>query len=336
MLTLLCIFTFVKTADDLWVYGLIMSAGTLLSQSIVWVILKKYVSFAKPSLDRIKENIKPLFTLFVPIIAVSIYKTMSKILLGRISDKAQVGYFESADKITQISLGFITAFALVMLPRMSNIVSSGDKDKGKRIMSASVTYMGLLSFALAFGLASIALEFSPIFFGKEFTASGPLIIGRSIAIPFFAFANVIRTQYLIPHNKAKTYIMAILAGAVLSVVINMLLIPHYQAMGAVVAVLLAEVCVCVVQVIAIRKELPVLQYIKKSTFFFIPGTIMFVSVRLMNALMSTSILTLALRIAVGAAVYLGISAIYLHIKKDELFVSTIKKVRNLIRGSSKA
>lgn len=84
---------------------------------------------------------------------------------------------------------------------------------------------------LAFGIAGIATVFSPVFFGKEFTDCGILIRAITPIIVFKAWANVIRTQYLLPNEKDKDFIMSLFAGAIVNLIINSLLIPKLGAWG---------------------------------------------------------------------------------------------------------
>ena len=49
LLTVLSVFIFVKTKNDLWIYCLIMSLGNLVSQVALWVPLRKFVRFVKPN-----------------------------------------------------------------------------------------------------------------------------------------------------------------------------------------------------------------------------------------------------------------------------------------------
>ena len=120
ILNVICVFTLVRSKSDLWIYCLIMALGMLLSQLTLWVPLKKYVKFVKPSWSKMTIHIKPMLVLFVPTIAVSLYKYMDKIMIGSISSKTQLGFYENAEKVINIPTTVITSFGTVMLPKMSN------------------------------------------------------------------------------------------------------------------------------------------------------------------------------------------------------------------------
>ena len=47
---------------------------------------------------------------------------------------------------------------------------------------------------------------APVFFGDEFIACGEIIRLLSVTVFFIAWANVIRTQYLIPNKRDSIYL----------------------------------------------------------------------------------------------------------------------------------
>ena len=88
LITVASIFIFVHGKEDLWKYVFIMAAGNFISQSVVWVFLRNYVQFIKPSIEEMRKHFKPMVVLFIPVLAVSLYKYMDKIMLGAMCEKA--------------------------------------------------------------------------------------------------------------------------------------------------------------------------------------------------------------------------------------------------------
>src|SRR5699024_10108554 len=92
LLNLALIFVFVREQGDLNIYCLIMAGCILVSQLLLWLPLKNYVRFTRPQLKEIVHHVKPMLVLFIPAVAISLYKYMDKIMLGLLSDTAQVGF----------------------------------------------------------------------------------------------------------------------------------------------------------------------------------------------------------------------------------------------------
>lgn len=326
ILNVICVFVLVKDADDLWKYCLIMAAGMLISQMYLWLPLKKYIKIVRPQKSEMVKHIKPMFILFIPAIAVSLYKYMDKIMIGSISTKTQLGYYENAEKVINVPMTIIGSFGTVMLPKMSNLAASKDKKQSDRYMLLSMRYVMCLSFALAFGLAGVGKIFAPVFWGRKFQISGNIIMGLAITIPFIAFANIIRTQYLIPQGKDKEYLISVICGAVINIVINSLLISDFGAMGATVGTICAEVMVCLIQCFAVRKELPLLTYVKNAYICFLYGLVMFIMVFGIGKVLDVKLTTLVIQIMSGAALYGIATVIYFSVIKEDVFMKMKKKI----------
>ena len=322
------VFIFVRSINDLAIYTLIMAGGSLLATILLWPLALKQIDFVKPNLQRIVESLKPILVLFAPVIAISIYKVMAKIMLGALTDMAMVGYYENADKIIAVSIGIITSFGTIMMPRMSFLVASGETQKTETYIKKSMEGIMYVASLLAFGIIGVAPNFVKVFYGDKFVASTPLMAGLAITILFMGWANVIRTQYLIPAKKDGVYILSVSIAAVVSLVTNVLLIPLYGAIGAVVATVLAEFVVAFIQTIAVRKELQLLVYIKNSIFPIGTGGIMCFALRYLDKIVTPSSQMLVVEIVVGAFLFAILCVVYALIKKDSIPAYVFRKIKS--------
>lgn len=327
ILTVVCTFLFVKCADDLWKYTLILALGTLLSQAYLWGYLLKKVDFVRPSKKDLLSQIKPVLVLFIPVIAYSIYKVMDKIMLGSMTSVQQVGLYENAEKIVGIPVGVITAFGTVMMPRISALVSQNNTSQIENYNRMSFRYFSLLAFGMVFGLIGTSGILPEVYFGSQFVDCGPLIAGLSFTLIFMTWANIIRTQYLIPNKKDRPYVVSTICGAMINLVVNYLLIPRFQAKGALIGTLLAEFTVFFVQAIYVRNEFPVYKYLRPAIGFLVCGICMSGAVYQIGILFGRSIKTLFFQVVAGIVIYISMSVICLLFMKDEVLLSTIRKLK---------
>ena len=109
ILNVILIFIFVKDKNDMYIYGVIMCLGSLISQIFLWIFLKEFIICVKVKINDILGHIIPNLTLFVPVIAISLYTTMSKILLGSLSSMEAVGFYENSNKLTSIPSMAVTS-----------------------------------------------------------------------------------------------------------------------------------------------------------------------------------------------------------------------------------
>ncbi len=305
IVSLVCIFAFVRSRDDLWAYTLVTTGSMLLGYATLWWGFRREFKWVRPTLEGIKKQIKPIFVLFVPAIAVTFYTIMDSVMLGRMSGTTQVGYYEQASKLVAVPMGLITSFGAVMMPRMAAMEKEGAGEKASRnITTNSLVFMIALSCAISFGLSAVSEVLIPIYYGSEFLACIPLLVMISMKLPVMAWANVVRTQCLIPKHRDKEYIISLFVGAGVNVVFNLMLIPKLAAVGAAIGTILAETAVCLVQTVFARDILQTKKALLKSVGFVFIGAIMLAFVKMVMAVMPTSpIITLVIGIGCGVIVY---------------------------------
>ncbi len=329
--SVILIFIFVKNPSDLWKYTLIMSGMTVLSQLLLWGFVKKRINFVKLKKEDILKHIKPNFILFIPVIATSIYRVMDKIMVGNMSTVTEVGYYENAEKIINVPLALIAALGTVMLPRISNILVQKDKEEVEKkidnYINKSISLIMFMSFAMSFGIIAVGYNFAPLYYGADFQKSGVLMMILAITIPMTAFANVLRTQYLIPKEMDKIYLKAVFLGAIINLISNFIFIPYFASIGACLGTIAAEFTVMLYQIIALRKYLSIKKYVKNIIPFFVKAIIMFIVVYALNYIDMKSIIRLVSQIALGCAIYgiLNIRYIFNSLDLKNLILTTKKQ-----------
>lgn len=317
IVTAVCIFTFVRCETDLIKYVLIMALGTVISQCILWYSFPRYVRFVKISFKEVKRHYKGILILFIPTIATSVYKLMDKIMLGTITEMPEVGYYENSEKIINLLLSFIISVGTVMLPRISSLVAQKKDKEARRYIDTTMEAVILVSAAMAFGIISVSKEFIPIFLGEGFERCVPVLNILAFSVIFSSAAQVIRTQYLIPHNMDLQYSFSLAAGAVVNFIVNCILIKPFGAVGTAVGTLVAEGVVCTVQFVIVSKKLDICMYFHRIMVFLSMGLIMSFVIRGIDGF-SNIFLQLTVKVIAGAVVYIGLSLLYFRkrIKKN--------------------
>jgi len=319
------VFLLVKGPEDLWLYALIWSVTTIIGCIACFGSLRGKVRLVKVSWKASLKHLPPCAMLFISVIAVNVYHTMDKMMVGAISGMAENGLYENAEKIIYCLTGFISAIGTVMLPKVSHMQQLGQTDRIRKHIGTSMELILCMVSALAFGIAAIAEDFAPLFYGEEFTRSGPMMIPLSFTLIFIGFADVIRTQWILPHSRDKIYVMSVSAGAVVNLIANGLLIPRFGAMGAVAGTLLAEATVPVVQWLYLRRDLPYGSYLKQVAAYAVLGAVMFAAVRLTGTLVSGGWLRIVVQIASGVAVYGALCLLWWKITRRTELMKILKR-----------
>ena len=307
-LNIVLILTLIKAYSDLNKYTIIMAGCQLLSQIIISFVVIKDVKITLPKFSEVWPRFKPNFLLFLPTIAATVYQVMDKIMIGAISSKVDLAYYEYADKIIQVPLLVFGAIGTVMLSRMSNLRAKAD-DSEAALLSQSMDISMVLASICAFGLASVSVELVDVDYGVEFHSSGLIMLMLTPVIFFNGWANVLRMQYVIPRGLDSIYIKATLAGAVVNLIINFIFIPRYGSVGAAIGTIIAQIVVTFVFTVYSIKELPLKSYLKNNIPFILIGIVMFIIVKLIQMLHTDSWVGLAIDIFVGGSFYILASAL---------------------------
>lgn len=306
-LSLMLIFILVKNEQDLWKYTLIMSISTLISQMYLWLFLKKIVNFKKVSIKKIFLNLKPCLVLFVPIISYSIYRVMDKTMIGMFSNSFQLGNYESAEKIINIPISFITALGTIMLPHMSR---AKDNELNNKILETfQLTFFLILP--MSFGLLVISQNFSRLFFGDEFVLTGKIICLLTPTIIFSSIANVIRNSYLIPKGEYIIYVKSTMLGAAVNLLFNLVFIKKYGAYGACIGTILAEFLVMLYQIIKTKNIIDYLNVFKIFIKYILRTLFMIIFIIICSYNVNNIYLKLIIQVSVGVITYFLINYKYI-------------------------
>lgn len=337
-LSVAVILLFVKTPHDVWVYVLAIAGANFLNSALPWLYVRRYVDFARPRWSHMLVHLKPLLVLFVPVIAISIYGMLDKIMLGMLTGVRAVGYFDYAQKISQLPLSVITALGAAVLPRMSQIMSQGHYKEGRKMVRITMWFMLVCASALSFGIVGIAPAFCPAFFGKGYGSVVPLMSVLAMVIPPICVTNVIGNQYMLPCHRDRQYTFSVCAGAAINVVANLALIPLWGAMGTAVSSVAAELTVMIVQGWFVRRELDLHSYAKEAAPFLILGIIMSVVLRIMDANVFNSMNTFirfGIELLIGMVLYLVPATIWIMLRNRDKLLALFPKASRLVTKGDK-
>ena len=299
-----CVFLFVKSRGDLWIYALAWSLSTLLGNLSCLFSLRGRVRYKPVPMRESLKHLGPCAVLFISVVAVSVYRTMDKVMVSNLAGMAQNGLYENAEKIIYCLSGFISAIGTVMMPKVSHMQKRGETEAIRRHIDKSMNLVIGMVSAMAFGVAAVADTFAPLFYGEDFAYSGTLMAPLAFTLILIGFANVIRTQWILPQGRDHIFVKSVCSGAVVNLIANLLLIPPLQSMGAVIGTLLAEATVPIVQYVILRRELPYKTFLSYVGIYAVIGMLMLVGVRAVGAVLPFGgWIALGIQTLAGIAIY---------------------------------
>ena len=271
----------------------------------MWVMVPELTIKPRLSDFAIRKHFHETLIYFVPAFATSLYTVLDKTLIGTITgDAFQNGYYEQADKIVRMAMTLtFTAVNLVMGARMSYLFGKGNVSEAKQRTMSTLGFVLFLGYAFAFGIASIAQSFVPLFFGLGYEPVIGLLWLMCPLIIIIGISNCLGSLYYTPSGKRAQSARYIIAGAIANLVLSLLLIPKMGMYGAVIGSTTAEVLITCL-------------YVRNCSFIswseiwqlsfsrLIVATFAFIISMLIGKIGTTSLfLTLVLQIISFAAIY---------------------------------
>ena len=326
LVCLIFLFVFVKTKDDLLLYGIFSVLGVAGNNIVNFIGLRRHISFKSSSLRRLQiwRHIKPASQIFIFNLITSIYINLDTIMLGFIKGSTAVGFYTSAVKLSHIVLAIVTSLGTVMLPRLSNLIARGEYDAFNSLSKNAFDFVRILSFPMCVGLILLSHPLIMLFCGAEFTPSintlkiiSPVIIALSIS-------NLVGMQILYPLGKMTLVTYSTIVGAIINFTLNIILIPKYAQDGAAIATVLAEFSVTLTQFVIAHKYIPFNLFDKQILIYAIGTILMCVVCSFVMTIWDSYILSIISAVIASSIIYFTI----LYVFKDHIVMSMMKTVKS--------
>lgn len=328
VLYVISVFIFVHGADDYIAFFLLTVLMTITNAVINYVYARKKVRFSW-KLVNFHVYLKSTLSLGAYSILTSMYTTFNVAFLGLVWDDIQVGYYTTALKLYTIILGFYSAFTTVMLPKMTSLSGSEDRDSFNNLIHKSFELLYTIAIPMVFALFVLAPELITLLAGNSYAPASNM---SRIVVPMLfvvGVAQVLSFQILIPKGFDKLTLYASIIGAIVGVTANLLFTTRFAALGTCVVVAITETSVTGYYLfVSIRKGLVDIEFrlFLRHLFASLPYIVLCMLPKIMFA--NNYIYVLGLSFVLCAA-YFIVSQMY--ILKNDLILSFVSKLdfRNL-------
>lgn len=326
IISIIAMFLFVKKQSDFVIYAFINVIGTVGSNILNILRLKKFITFKKLKKYNLKKHLKPAFVFLCLSATITVYTNLDVIMLGFMKGDAQVGYYNAAIKIRSVLLSIVTALGTVVLPRASYYYKANMKKEFEWINSRSLQFVVLLSLPLAIFFTIESSDVIYLLAGAQYDgAINPL---RCIlpTIVFVGISTVTGTQILVPMGCEKITAISTAFGAITDLFLNLFLIKSIAASGAAIATTIAELIVLIVQIVYLKGKISlsinIMEYSKIILGCFVSSAIVLMIKSTFN------IENVLLNLIVVFVIYFMSYGSILLFLKENLVVSCYEQIRD--------
>lgn len=305
IISITCIFLFVKEKSDLVLYILIQTGSIFLSNVALLPQLRKHLVRVPFHRLRFKKHIRETIVYFIPTIATSVYTVLDKAMIGffYMDDRSQNGFYELAHKIVNMLMTVITSLNVVVGVRTSYLFGQNREDEIKEHIRDTFRFMFMVSFPLCMGLTACADTFVPWFYGPGFEPIAPMLKMFAPLLFIIGISNVLGSLYLTPSGQRARSNRAVIIGAATNFALNLLLIRPLGAYGAVIASVSAEVVISTLYVSYSKDFISSAYILRTALRYALLAGVMFVPTYLLGKVLPANVTTTFLQVGTGVVVY---------------------------------
>ena len=319
LIALAAMFLLIHAESDYVLYGGITVFAASASSVLNFINARKAVDMHPVGCYNFRRHFRAVGIFFAMACASTVYTHLDVLMLGVMSTKTDVGYYNAAVRIKSILVGIVTSLGAVLLPRASYYIENGQPEAFHRISRKALSFVLLFASPMALYFILFAREGIGFLSGAAYTGSVRPMQFIMPTLIFIGITNILGIQILVPLGREKDVLYSEIAGAVTDFVLNLLLIPHFRAAGAAIGTLAAEFAVLVWQAFTLRGEL------KELTGDLSPG-------KLLPALILSAAASLWVKmlipadtaihcfaaLALSALLFFGVYALFLYAVKEPL------------------
>ena len=330
VISLLCVFTFVRTSNDFLVYALITALGTVGNNVINVAHLKGKVTWTWKNLN-LKQHLKPLLILTASAVAIELYTAMDITMLGIMCTDVEVGYYSNAIKIVKLLEAVISALGAILLPRLSYYYSDGKTEQFNKLVDKALRTLLLLAIPTGFGVFCVSDLMIPLLFGESFLGSINTLRILSLTLPILVINVLFGIQCLITMGKEKKYLVTVSLGAITNLILNPILIILHKQEGAAFASLLSESVVAISTIIFVKKYLTIKLEKKYVITLILSAILMVLGVSCIKLIHTSLILKLFISVFTGVVIYIETLMLTKNQTAQEIFYLLKEKICNKIK-----
>lgn len=321
ILSAVLVFVSVRKHDDLVIYLLIMCLSQMIGNIPMWIRLKQEVVRVHIRFCDLKRHLRPTMVYFIPSIATQVYAVLDKAMLGMIvRSDIENGYYEQAHKIVNMTMSIVTSYTVVMRSRMSYLFAQKNYTEIRKRTQESLHFVCMLVFPMGFGLAGIAKNFVPWFFGEGYEKVVDILYAFCPLYVLLGICTCIGTHILTPSGRQRKSNIGQVAGAIANLCLNAVLIPHLNSIGAAIASTMTEMIILIIYLYYSMEYVRTTDVMKISVKYFIAAVGMFALLRPLSNKLEPSILNSLVLMVFSGAIY----ALLLFVLRDSFFCNKLR------------
>lgn len=242
VVSVICLFVFVKDTGDVYWYIGISVFVNLLANILNFICARKYFHVRLILSKEIFTHFKPVLLLFFTTLSTVIYVNSDMTMLGWMCGTEQVGYYTVACKMYNVVKSALSAVIAAFTTRLAYLYSR-EFEKYRGLFRYGVDLLLTISIPLAIGSFLFSEDIIIVLSDRDYLIAENSMKILFVSIIFATLGHLYSSSGLLLMGKEKVMLISTSVGALINVILNWLLIPVYGCLGAAFSTLVTEMVV---------------------------------------------------------------------------------------------
>lgn len=244
ILSIIAMFIFVKTREDVLVYACITVCANVGAQILnIFKIRHEIRLFNYNSYD-LKKYIKPMTYIFLTLLAMNFYRYIDVTFLGFLKTDRSVGYYSLATKVTNILSSMVSSITVIITPRLAYYHGKGNKKEFFDLAYLSFDFLLLLGIPLSIAVVLLSPTLVAFLGGDAYLPSIDAVRLVSPVILISSLNALLITPILTVMNKEKEVLKLFIIALIFNMISNTIVINIFDFYGAAVITVFTELLIC--------------------------------------------------------------------------------------------
>ena len=328
LISLICIFIFVRKPSDVINYALITVLASGGANILNMFYRRRFCRMHFIKDMRWKKHMPGITMLFVMLLAQSILYNTDVTMIGLLKTDYDVGLYSTAYKIKNIIAQVVASILFVLLPRLSTLYSDKDYSKINPLLQKTLQFMLGLGLPSIVGTIVLARPIIKLVGGSDYTYAAVYL--RLLMISFLVSlfgSSFIGNIILLPSKKEKYFMQACLLAAVINVILNYLFIIKIGPEGAAIASIICEIVMLIYMIPHVEKEIDIGSIKKLISAPVIGCSVIVVCCLCLNHINVNYWLRFILQLVFSVLLY----AFVLYAMRYEIFINAVNQLLSKIK-----
>ena len=245
LLNILCLFIFVRSPEDYYIYASITVITTATISIINLFHVRKYCHLKLIFPCGFIKHLKPALVFFSSSLAVNIYMSADATMLGLLAGDFYSGIYAVSVKMYTIAKTVLNCIYTVTIPRLSIYAEKRDFENYRITLTRVTASLMLILFPIVTFFILLSDSIILVIAGKEYLAGTTALRILAAAIVFSLVNGILVNCINVTLNREKINSVGTALAAIVNIGLNFIFIPLFQHNGAAFTTLIAEATVSI-------------------------------------------------------------------------------------------